>query len=652
MELLRLLRSRDRAECESRRDAAVEELTGIFSAAAWGVEVQLNFYTTANIQNLWTNELRRGVRNQLVEAGVGDEEYGEWLGDTHFLSFEIYKKTLFERYRSNAGWRIVVMGLPRAGVCILGIASHYQNAQNHNKLGSVSNLLYDYAADAMRKSGHQMYGRKISSQDWDQDGLITQPISRVAGVDIQPDHLFLKDIRTTTLKKVLASFVSVKALESEISESQLRSELHDLFLCADTLAEIHPFQSLEEFEALRALALQDLSAAGTRLLLRAKSSTRSTVRIYYGPPGTGKTLAAVSMAVKLADPAFDAGRDFSSIFRNFNDNHEQCAFVTFHPSLQYEDFVESIRPVLTSEAGNSEAEAAGGKALSAVRYEVHEGVLLKMVRRAIRHPEKEFVLVIDEINRGDMSRILGPLISSLDSDKRAGAEFPIGIELQYPMSSELETRLFMPSNLHILATMNSSDRNIALVDHALRRRFEFVRIEPEPDLLPNIAAESLSCAQLLRTINSRIEHLLDADHCIGHGYFVGCDSADKVIERVATKVIPLLREYFYGSEGLILLVLGDSASADANFFKSDPSDKAFERIFGMVKEAAATYGYRSQAVSRSLEIDPRFWNPSRLIPGPEDYQYAVNCLRKLAAPVSRSSSDPRSSGELADEEKN
>ena len=115
-----------------------------------------------------------------------------------------------------------------------------------------------------------------------------------------------------------------------------------------------------------------------------------------------------------------------------------------------------------------------------LRYRVHEGLLLRMIRRALQTPGKEFVIVVDEINRGDVSRILGPLISTLDSDKRVGAEFPIGIELQYPRAEELESRLFMPSNLHLIGTMNSSDRNIALVDHALRRRFDFIQIRLSP----------------------------------------------------------------------------------------------------------------------------------------------------------------------------
>lgn len=635
MALLDLLRSRNRQTCEGERVSALAELGGLFPDTEWGVDTDFNYYTPANIDNLWTNELRRGIKNKLETAGLGEADYGNWLGDVHFLNIGIYRKSLFERYRSNAGWRLVLVALPRAGAILVGIASHYQNAQNHNKLGGVSNLLFDIASDALESDGKgPMYGRKISSADWDQNGLFPTQLSSVAGVSIAPDVVFLKDIRTTTLKKILASFIAVKVLPSAVAQADLHRELMELAISAKYLsAKVYPFGGLEEFEALRALALHDLAAAGTRLLLRKKSSTRSVVRVYYGPPGTGKTLSAVREAVKLIEPGFDDKGNPTASFEKFNDYRDQCAFITFHPSLQYEDLVESIRPVISEddvapagEGDRSDEASQQGQ----LRYRVHQGLLLRMIRRALQMPGKEFVIVVDEINRGDVSRILGPLISTLDSDKRVGAEFPIGIELQYPRAEELESRLFMPSNLHLIGTMNSSDRNIALVDHALRRRFDFIQIPPEPSLLRiTTDAQSIDCGLLLRTINARIEHLLDADHCIGHGYLVGCDTNAKVIERLATKVIPLLREYFYGNEGLMLMVLGDSAAQTANFFKLNPPEKQFEKLFGIDQDTASAFGYRPHTTPRSLELDPRLWNPARLIPGPDDEAYAVSCLLKL-----------------------
>lgn len=648
MALLDLLKSDSKPTCEAERESALVELQGLFPDSEWGLEPDFNYYTDANVDNLWANELRRGIKNKLEDAGAGKEDYKNWLGDVHFLNIGIYRKSLFERYRSNAGWRLVLMSIPRTGCILIGLASHYQNAQNHNKLGSVSNVLYDIASDALAAEGKGlMYGRKISNADWDQNGLFPTPLSSVADITIDPDVVFLKDIRTTTLKKILASFVAVKVFPNSVSQATLHSELGELAATAKYLStEVYPFEGLEEFEDFRNLALQDLAAARTRLLLRKKSSTRSIVRVYYGPPGTGKTLSAVREAVKVIEPSFDDKGNPTASFEKFNGYRDQCAFITFHPSLQYEDLVESIRPVVSNEdshAEENEETLTEDFSSGQLRYKVHEGLLLRMIRRALRKPGKEFVVVIDEINRGDVSRILGPLISTLDSDKRVGAEFPIGIELQYPRAEELESRLFMPPNLHLIGTMNSSDRNIALVDHALRRRFDFIQVPPDPSLLRSTTdTYSIDCGRLLRTINTRIEYLLDADHCIGHGYFIGCDSNAKVIERLATKVIPLLREYFYGNEGLMLMVLGDAASPTENFFKINSQDKQFKNLFGIDQDTAAALGYQSHTTSMSLEVDPRFWNPRRIIPGPNDEAYAVNCIQKLCqstVPTQMSSDD-------------
>jgi 5-methylcytosine-specific restriction protein B len=298
--------------------------------------------------------------------------------------------------------------------------------------------------------------------------------------------------------------------------------------------------------------------------------------------------------------------------------------------------VESIRPVVDApdfgELDEPEEQMQGLKGIEGGRlsYRVHEGVLLRMIRRALKNPGKEFVLVIDEINRGDLSRILGPLISTLETDKRVGAEFPIGFELQYPNSVELESRLFMPSNLHLIGTMNSSDRNIALVDHALRRRFDFVEVPPEPQLL-RVTSDSvpIDCAKLLSSINRRIEHLIDADHCIGHGYLVGCETNAQVVERFVKKVIPLLREYFYGNEGLMLLVLGVTPSRQHRIFLLPEQDSEFSKIFSVDPEVAAAMGYRAHSTPRNLRVDSRFWNSSRLVPGPDDEEYAASCVRQI-----------------------
>jgi len=411
---------------------------------------------------------------------------------------------------------------------------------------------------------------------------------------------------------------------------------------------LYPFDSLSEFERFRSTGLEDLTAAQTLLQLRRSSASRSVIRIYYGPPGTGKTLRAVQAAVELADPAFPDQADFGACFQQFaGPLAKQVAFITFHQSLQYEDVVESIRPSLenvpdlesegeeeaeSGNAGEEEGESTGdgdGRG-SQLKYKLHAGPIMRMIRRAIDTPSEEHVLVIDEINRGDISRILGPLISSLEPDKRLGAEFPIGFESQYPRASGPGSRIFMPANLHVIGTMNSADRNIALVDHALRRRFEFVEVPPEPHLLGETAdSQPLNLKELLRALNQRIAFLLDKDHMIGHGYLLGCETNADAIERFARRVLPLLSEYFYGNEAGLLLVLGDTATGPSNVHVVKQSEETFEQIFGQPRDAALELGYRSGHSQLSISVDPRFWEATASPPAPADEAYAVAALRKI-----------------------
>ena len=174
--------------------------------------------------------------------------------------------------------------------------------------------------------------------------------------------------------------------------------------------------------------------------------------------------------MKLADPAFGEKEGPEAAFARFNELGGQIAFITFHPALQYEDVIESIRPVVggveaaPDEAADEEQDAGVSgeqefaQAEGDLSYRIHEGLFLRMIRKAAQEPDQEFVIVIDEINRGDVSRILGPLLSALEADKRVGAEFPIGVELQYPRAEQLESRLYLPPNIHFLGTMNSADR--------------------------------------------------------------------------------------------------------------------------------------------------------------------------------------------------
>ena len=174
--------------------------------------------------------------------------------------------------------------------------------------------------------------------------------------------------------------------------------------------------------------------------------------------------------------------------------------------------------------------------------------------RATQAPHQRYVLVIDEINRGNIARIFGELITLIEDSKRIGMDDEVRVTL--PGS---KTEFGVPKNLHVVGTMNTADRSIALLDTALRRRFVFVEMMPDP-FHPGVStdADGVDCRELLAAMNRRIAVLLDREHQIGHTYFLGVDKLPALASTFRTRIIPLLQEYFYDDWAKIRAVLNNN----------------------------------------------------------------------------------------------
>ena len=282
----------------------------------------------------------------------------------------------------------------------------------------------------------------------------------------------------------------------------------------------------------------------------------------------------------------------------YHEEVERRAFVTFHPSYAYEEFVEGLRPETDEE--------------NRITYKVKEGIFKRICRNAynalLNHAgvEKEwkegedlptltedelnkvknsltnapkFYLIIDEINRGDISRIFGELVTLLEADKRLFAENELTVILPYS-----KEKFGIPPNLYIIGTMNTADRSIALIDVALRRRFGFVELMPNYEVLEeelltdNLDSKVLELRKLaidvLRAINSRIKEVYDRDHQIGHSYLIKLGEVKDYkmsVEKLKTiwyyEILPLLQEYFYDSPEKLRKVLnGKFVEVGENYF--------------------------------------------------------------------------------------
>ena len=280
-------------------------------------------------------------------------------------------------------------------------------------------------------------------------------------------------------------------------------------------------------------------------------------QILYGPPGTGKTWNTVNRAVAIIDdkPIDDyEHKDRKETKERFDKLKQagQIEMVTFHQNYAYEDFIEGIRPVLSETQKTEDGERVNK---SDIKYKLSEGIFKRIAKHAEenRAAKKNYVLIIDEINRGNIAKIFGELITLIEESKRLGEKDEATATLPYSKDKE---PFGIPNNLYIIGTMNTADRSIALLDTALRRRFDFIEMMPDPNH-PEISndIEGVNCQKLLEKINERIRVLHDRDHQVGHTYFIGVKKMASLAKTFQNQIIPLLQEYFYDNWEKIDLVL-------------------------------------------------------------------------------------------------
>lgn len=316
-----------------------------------------------------------------------------------------------------------------------------------------------------------------------------------------------------------------------------------------TVYQYKEFENIVEIEKLVNIEFAELPDNNAILPLAPLTGIASQIEnilerkkqiIIYGPPGTGKTYHADITCRELA-----ARNNFGkSVDMLSQDETEQIqgkdGFVRtccFHPSYGYEDFIEGIKPSLIQ---------------NQTVFKLEDGIFKKLCKDAENRSDKYFYLIIDEINRGDVSRIFGELMMIIEAGKR-------GKSLILPLSKEAFS---IPPNVHIVGTMNTADRSIALLDVALRRRFGFKELMPDYSLLDTVF-EGLPLDEWLKELNMRIcEHIgKDARNLqIGHSYFLEKERAVTTIEKfkriIKEDILPLIEEYCYGDYALMGKILG------------------------------------------------------------------------------------------------
>ncbi|MFI1681742.1 AAA family ATPase [Streptomyces sp. NPDC020607] len=299
--------------------------------------------------------------------------------------------------------------------------------------------------------------------------------------------------------------------------------------------------------------------------------------VLQGPPGTGKTRLALSVALAVAgrgDQIEALPEERAAALSELSKVPEGAAaarltMVTFHPSYGYEDFVEGFKP----------AAAADGSGLNLA---MTDGLFRRVCTAAESAPDDTFLIVVDEINRGDLPRVLGELITLLELDKRGS------VSVTLPTSGRQQT---VPPNVRIIGTMNPADRSVGHIDAAIRRRFAFFDVPPDLDVLDG-EVEGLGLADFLEGLNSKLDVSFGPDHLLGQAYLLVGDrplvTAEQLSNAFHHEIVPLVADYCLGQPDLLRSVLGTLVDNDTGrVVQTNPRD-----LPGMLADEFVAVGTR------------------------------------------------------------
>ena len=502
-------------------------------------------------------------------------EHYSWLGDALDISPEISLDP-----KDKPGPKRPGEPAPGRRYWLMALGRDARRWPRCYKNGVASMGYDDYRVDLGRYGSQEEVGRAIGSESGPKLSTTRRALWEFSHVMSPGDVIFIKKGRRFVVGHGTVTspyrYDSTREAHRHLRDVDWKSNFPEgrpvrgPLLAIQTLTEIKDPERLTALKA--AVGLQEKPPGNPPSRSRGARNL-----VLHGPPGTGKTYATTGRALAIIDGSDSRcalsmrDRDRFASLRfgtpRTTPAEGRIAMVTFHQNYAYEDFVEGIRPKLDEPAEpndrDDDAEAEPSTS-SELHYELRPGIFRQICEAAEserqaaaaegREPER-FVLIIDEINRGNIPKIFGELITLIEPSRRLGAEDETTVSLPYSGDD-----FGVPDNLYIIGTMNTADRSIQQLDTALRRRFTFGEMMPKADheLIPE-SVDGVNCREMLRAMNERIAVLMDREHQIGHTYLFNVRDLDDLADRFRNRIFPLLQEYFYNDWRKIRAVLGENA---------------------------------------------------------------------------------------------